>query len=319
MSWGRDCCRWVFLRELWQSSHMLVQVQMCVRISAGALDSQNEPVLSLEFDRWTDAGLWKLMSTTEKLKRQKESDITTWIHAVRPGQWKEKANWKQSKYVYFSVSLILFSCSCFRIGDGSDDEELVNRTQRREDVPDIGVPSATPQLLWGLAGDRVTACYTLPPMTSSVCLGPVTLPEVKTWSDRWSHCKRKLTESWAHNSGLLTDMMESFLSQRRAIMDFSPPPYEVLKPFLMDYLLLHLHLLYCVSLFLPISFYKCVFYCFSFWFLLDLYLFSSFAFLFWCGLDCACSVFEVMSSVSPSWVCVLFQSSVLIWWCLCFY
>lgn len=42
-------------------------------------------------------------------------------------------------------------------------------------------------------------------------------------------------------------------------MDSSPPPYEVLKPFLiMDYLLLHFHLLYSVSLFLPLSFYKCV-------------------------------------------------------------
>ncbi len=36
---------------------MPVQVQMCVRIRAGALDSQNEPVLSLEFDGGTDAGL----------------------------------------------------------------------------------------------------------------------------------------------------------------------------------------------------------------------------------------------------------------------
>lgn len=188
-------------------------------------------------------------------------------------------------------------------------------------MPDVGVASATPQLLWGLAGDGVTACYTLPPVTSSVCLEPVTLPEVKTGSDRWSHCKRKSTESWAHNSGLLTDMMESFLSQRRAIMDFSPPPYEVLKPFLMDYLLLHLHLLYSVSLFLPISFYKCVFYCFSFWLPLDLFgpfsLLLHFCFgVVWIA-PALC--FEVMSSVSLSWVWVLFQSSVLIWCCLCFY
>lgn len=75
-----------------------------------------------------------------------------------------------------------------------------------------------------------------------------------------------------------------------------PPPYEVLKPFLMDYLL-HLHLLFCLFFF-PFHF-IIVFCCFSFWFPRDLYLFSPLAFLFWCGLDCACFVFEVTSSVSP--------------------
>lgn len=60
-------------------------------------------------DRWTDTGLLKLTSQTgndmEKKKTVwqiiKTSDITTVIDAVRPGQRKEKANWKQSKFVCF--------------------------------------------------------------------------------------------------------------------------------------------------------------------------------------------------------------------------
>lgn len=87
-------------------------------------------------------------------------------------------------------------------------------------------------------------------------------------------------------------------------MDFSPPPprppYEVLKPFLMDYLLLHLHLLYSVSLYFPFHFINVSFTAFLSGFLWIATFYSSFEFLFWCGLDCACFVFEFMSSVSPS-------------------
>lgn len=58
-------------------------------------------------------------------------------------------------------------------------------------------------------------------------------------------------ESQHDESQLNCDMMDfcfSFWSGRRALMDFSSPLYEVLKPFsFMDYPLLHLHLLYSVS------------------------------------------------------------------------
>lgn len=155
-------------------------------------------VLEYLLELWTVKMYWYLIwSLTEELvlacenscqhrkvlktfiwQEKKKSDITTWIHAVRPGQWKEKANWKQSKCIYFSVSLVSFSYSRFRIGDGSDDKELVNHAQQWVDVPDVGATAVTPQLLWGLAGDGVTACCTLPPVTSPVCLGP--LPEVKS-------------------------------------------------------------------------------------------------------------------------------------------
>lgn len=77
--------------------------------------------LNLEFDG--ESWFWPakahvnnrkvLKSLIWQKKKKKDSDITTWIHAVRPGQWKEKANWKQSKYIYFSVSLISFGCSFF--------------------------------------------------------------------------------------------------------------------------------------------------------------------------------------------------------------
>lgn len=190
--------------------------------------------------------------------QQKRSDrINSWCQTRT---MERKSQLKTIKVKLFSVSLISLSRSCFRVLDGSNDEELVNPTQWRKDVLDVGVASATPQLLWGLAGDGVIVCCTLPPVTSSVCLGPVMLQEVTTRSDWW----RKLTESWAHSSGLLTDMMEWFLSQKRAIMDFSPLPcpLKYWRLFLMDYLVLHLHRLHSLSS-VPFSFYKCVFYCFS--------------------------------------------------------
>lgn len=134
---------------------------------------------------------------------------------------ERKSQLKTIKVRLFSLSLISLSCSCFRIGAGSGDEELVNHAQCWED---IRVASVTPLFLWGLAGDGVTACYTLPPLTTSICLGPVMLPEVKTGSDRWSHCERKSTESWAHNSGLLrADMMERFCHNGGLKQTSTPP------------------------------------------------------------------------------------------------
>lgn len=63
---GRGLCRCCLPEgTVAKLTHLLVKV--CFKKCAGALDSQNEPALHLESDRRTDAGLWKLMSTTEKL------------------------------------------------------------------------------------------------------------------------------------------------------------------------------------------------------------------------------------------------------------
>lgn len=231
------------------------------------------------------------MSTKEDVKKilffffflfcqQKRSDrINSWCQTRT---MERKSQLKTIKVKLFSVSLISLSRACFRVLDGSNDEELVNPTQWRKDVLDVGVASATPQLLWGLAGDGVIMCCTLPPVTSSVCLGPVMLQEVTTRSDWW----RKLTESWAHSSGLLTDMMEWFLSQKRAIMDFSPLPC----PLKYWRLFLWIILSYTCTGFIhyllfPFHFINVSFTAFS------STRFSSgafFVFLFCCGLDSAC-------------------------------
>lgn len=100
----------------------------------------------------------------------------------------------------------------------------------------------------GGGGDGVTACCTLPPVTS--CLfgtsdaagGKVRIGPVES-------LLKEVNRILSVQLGP-ADRYDGFLSQRRAMMDFSPPLYEVLKPFLMDYLLLHLHLLYSVSLLL---------------------------------------------------------------------
>lgn len=109
------------------------------------------------------------------------------------------------------------------------------------------------------------------------------------------------TESRTHNSGLLTDTTQRFSHCGGSQQTGAPTVMKYWSLFLTDYLLLHSHLLDSVSLF-SFSFYNCVFPV-RLWhdFLPpDLYRFSSVAFLFWCGLDCACFVFQVMSSVSPS-------------------
>lgn len=177
-----------------------------------------------------------------------------------------------------------------------------------------------PQLLRGLAGVGVTACHTLPPVTSSVCLGPVTLQEVETGSDWWSHRKRKMNESWVHNfwpadryDGMIFVTTEGYNGLQPPHPTPHPLPLKVLKPSVMEYVVLHLHLLYSVS-FDPVSFLNVSFTAFlSPWHDGSL---TFFAFLFCCGLDSTCFVFEVMSSVSLSWVWAPFQSSVLIWWSL---
>lgn len=75
-----------------------------------------------------------------------------------------------------------------------------------------------------------------------------------------------------------------------------PLPFKVLAPFLMDYLVLHLHRLHSLSP-VPFSFYKCVFYCFLLY-TIFLWSFLCFSVLLWFGF--CLFVFEVTSSVSPS-------------------
>lgn len=157
-----------FRGELWRSLHVCFK---CVRICAGALDSQNEPTLNLEFDRRTDAGLGKLMSTTEKLKRhssdrmERKKKKKVWHHYMnsccQTRTMERKSQLKTIKVSLFSVREISFSCSCFCIGDGSDDGELVNHAQQWEDV---GVASATPMRPCRGQSDSVlhpATCYLL--------------------------------------------------------------------------------------------------------------------------------------------------------------
>lgn len=219
--------------------------QMCVWTCAGAFDGQNVLVLNLECQK---SWFWLVKAPVNDRKSwlklliwQKKKKITTWIHSVRPGQWKEKANWKQSKYFFFSpVNLILYSCCSFSC-----------RWQLRwRGTAEAGAASATPELLWGLAGDGVTAM--LHPATCDLLRLSGT-SDAAGWgyrgaggfrSDRWSHWILSV-QLWP------ADRWDGLLSQWRAMMGFSPPLSEVLKPFLMDYLLLHLHMLYSVSLFFP--------------------------------------------------------------------
>ena len=79
----------------------------------------------------------------------------------------------------------------------------------------------------------------LHPFTSDHCLFG-TLQEVTTGSDCGcqQNCECAALNCW---------QIGPVLSQWRAMMDWSPPLYKVLKLFFMDSLL-HLHLIYCVSL-----------------------------------------------------------------------
>lgn len=285
---GRNCRRWVFLRSLEHACLRAdVRENMCWSFWRV---KKNDPVLDMEWNKLMLAceGSCQQKKTLKRyffffsflFCQQKRSDrINSWCQTRT---MERKSQLKTIKVKLFSVSLISLSQACFRVLDGSNDEELVNPTQWRKDVLDVVVASATSQLLWGLSGDGVIVCCTLPPVTSSVCLGPVMLQEVTTRSDWW----RKLTESWAHSSGLLTDMMEWFLSQKRAIMDFSPLPC----PLKYWRLFLWIILSYTCTGFIhyllfPFHFINVSFTAFS------STRFSSgafFVFLFCCGLDSAC-------------------------------
>lgn len=284
---------------------------MCVWTCAGAFDGQNVLVLNLECRKswfWlVKAHVNDRKSWLKLLIWQKKKKITTWIHSVRPGQWKEKANWKQSKYFFFSpVNLILYSCCSFSY-----------RWQLRwRGTAEAGAASATPELLWGLAGDGVTAmlhpatCDLLRLSGTSDAAGWGYGGVVGYRSDRWSHWILSV-QLWP------ADRWDGLLSQRRAMTQPTPLwsieafPYGLSSPALA-------HALFCVSFFSPefhfINVSLTVLTLSDFLWTSTFFSFVAFSVLVWFGLRLLC----VWSSVSPSWVRVFFQSSVLIWWCLCF-
>lgn len=214
--------------------------------------------------------------------------------AIRPGGRKEKAQWKQSNYINFSVGSFSFSHSLLVRG-------WLLMTQGVWTTHNPGGAGvrldtfAAPEIAQ-LRPCRGRRDRLLHPLTSDLCLfWPPQEATIGSDCGRQQNCERTALNCWR------------IPTQWRAMMYWSPPLYKVLKPFFMGSLL-HLHLLYCVSL---VLFYVCA----SFW-----SVFSSFVtFLFWCGLEKPCFVFEVMSSVSLSWIWVFSQSLILIRLCLCFY
>ena len=169
--------------------------------------------------------------------------------------------------------------------------------------------SPTPQLLRGLAGDGVAACWH---PCHLLCLsGTSDAAGGKVWI--------RLVESLQKGSQLNLEctilacwqIWWTFMSQRRAIMDYSPAlwsieafSYGLSSPALAP-------ALFCVSFTAPFHFINVSFTAFLSDFLWNSDLFSSFAFLFLVWFWIAPALFfEVTSSVSPSWVWVLFQSSV---------
>lgn len=233
------------------------------------MDHQNEPSLNLEFDRRRTDCDWTLKGSVNSRKRRSFDwrKKKVWHSCCRTRRMERKSQLKTIQVRLFSVSLISFSWSCFCIGDVSDDEEVV------------------------CSGDGMHRWLFRLPMRTCSVWHPASCDAARC-IDQISHWRRESTESWAHNSGLLTDMIEWFLSHRSAIMDFGATPYEVLKPF--SYGLSSPALapaLFCL-IFFQFSFYKCVLYCFSFWFPLDLnlffFLFFRISVLVWFGLRLLC-------------------------------
>lgn len=155
---------------------------------------------------------------------------------------KTKAYWKQSKYIHFSVGFCLFSCSlCVCVGHGwwhGCGEPHTSLGDRLDAWAAPEIPQLRP-----CRGRRDKLLHLF---TSDLCLVG-TLQEVTIGSDCGcqQNCGRTALNCW---------QIGSVLSQWRAMMDRSPLLSEVLKLFFMDSLL-HLHLLYCVSL---VLFYVCV-------------------------------------------------------------
>lgn len=282
MRWGRHFCQWLSFWGMEKLTH-----------ACWSTDVYENMCWSLGESKWasTQSGAWQkeLMpaceSSCQKHKTYKDSllkrQITTWIHAVGPGQWKEKANWKQSKYIYFQLvwfHLVALVCFVFfALVMVSADKQLLNHTQQREDVPDVGVVSATPQLLRGLAGDGVLYLATCDQW------------RCHRWTpDQTDGVTLREEVDWILRPQMLTDTMEwffFFLVTMEGYNGLQPPALWSIRAF--SYWLSAPTLtpaLFCVSL-VPISSYKCVFCWFSFWFPPNFHLSHSLHFcLVWFGL-----------------------------------
>lgn len=274
-----------------------------------------EPGLDLEFDGRTDAGLRGLMSTNrwnrkvlktliwQKKKRKKKS--LTSLHEfmlsdLDNGKKKPTENNQSTsifQLVWFHLVALVFA------------SVTVLTTRNWWTTCGSERTSPTPQLLRGLAGDGVAACWH---PCHLLCLsGTSDAAGGKVWI--------RLVESLQKGSQLNLEctilacwqIWWTFMSQRRAIMDYSPAlwsieafSYGLSSPALAP-------ALFCVSFTSPFHFINVSFTAFLSDFLWNSDLFSSFAFLFLVWFWIAPALFfEVTSSVSPSWVWVLFQSSV---------
>lgn len=250
--------------------------------------------------------IWNVKNRFPQVKSYLRQESATWSPAVRPGQRKEKANWKQSKCILFSVrfhvvAFCLFVCFLYRWrwrrhGSGKP---------RTGDVSDVGAAPAIPQLLWDLAGVEVTDRCTLSTLTS-VCLQLLTLSEVHV--RRRSCCMRMSADLWVYTAPTCWQTCWIFVTVEGCHVT-SPPCF-------IKYWSLSLWIIFsctCTCFILCLLFPVFHFINMSFTDFLSHFLwiaipFSWVAFLFWCGWDCACFVW---SHESLNWVWVSFQSSVL--------
>lgn len=87
-----------------------------------------------------------LKSPIRQKKKKKILTSLQWVPAVRPGQWKEKANRKQSQNIYFSVPWFHLVAPFFppRIHSGCDDKEPASDSQQWRDVSDAICDSSVP-------------------------------------------------------------------------------------------------------------------------------------------------------------------------------
>lgn len=148
------------------------------------------------------------------------------------------------KYVYFSVSLISFSCSSFSDWwrfwwQGTGEPRAATRGHRNG----IG-DSSTPMRPCRWGGDSMShpASWGLPPSVWDQRLCWIKSPDQSdgvTARESQMNLECTFLACW--------QIWWTFWSQWRAITDSAPRPMKYWSLFLMDYLLLHLHLLYSVS------------------------------------------------------------------------
>lgn len=315
---GRGAEIAVFLRELWRSSHMLV----CFEISAGALDGQNRA--GTWSGVWWQNWCWPVRPHCQQTESSKDTHLTeeevgkkkslTSLHEfmlsdLDNGKKKPTENNQSTsifQLVWFHlVALVLASVT-------------VLTTRNWWTTCGSERTSPTPQLLRGLAGDGVAACWH---PCHLLCLsGTSDTAGGKVWI--------RLVKSLQKGSQLNLEctilacwqIWWTFMSQRRAIMDYSPAlwsieafSYGLSSPALAP-------ALFCVSFTSPFHFINVSFTAFLSDFLWnsDLFLFFCFSVLVWFWIAPAlclksrvqCLQVEFESSSSPRF---------LIWWCLCFY